>query len=179
MNKRNLLIALIIPVAVFITLTFYKQIKVRMGDEIILPITGFDPRDILSGHYLIYSIDYGLENNDFCSQDDNSNIETLLCLKKDRNKPGVYHSTINEYVSEQNQGNTDCDAIIKGLCRDRRFTADIEKFYIPEEYADTLDEAVRNSKGAIVLSVTKSGSAAIKDLLIEGRSWKEYRINKK
>ena len=47
-----------------------------IGSEIILPISGFDPRDILSGHYLVYRIDYGIQNKDICGNYDN-NIDAI------------------------------------------------------------------------------------------------------
>jgi uncharacterized membrane-anchored protein len=174
MNKRYLIIALAFPILILAALIFYKQAKVMIGNEIILPITGFDPRDILSGHYLIYRVDYGIYNDDICHNYGNNN-DAYICLKKDNKNPDTYTSTINSYTHPTDLDDPKCFAVIKGKCKDGRFTAGIEKFFIPESYANSLDRAVRNSQGKIVLSVTKSGSAAIKDLLIDGKSWKEYK----
>jgi uncharacterized membrane-anchored protein len=175
MNKRYLIIALAFPILILAALIFYKQAKVMIGNEIILPITGFDPRDILSGHYLIYRVDYGIENKDLCSNYDNTNTDAYICLKKDNKNPDAYTSIINQYSYTAELEDPECFAVIKGKCKDGRFTAGIEKFFIPEGYANSLDRAVRNRQGKIVLSVTKGGSAAIKDLLIDGKSWKEYK----
>jgi hypothetical protein len=51
----------------------------------------------------------------------------------------------------------------------------LKNFFIPEASAVPLDRAVRHGQGKIVLSVPKNGIAAIKDLLIDGKSWKEYK----
>jgi uncharacterized membrane-anchored protein len=175
MSKRNLIFALAFPILVLAALIIYKQASVMIGKEIILPITGFDPRDILSGHYLIYRIDYGINSNDLCHDYDNTNTNVYICLKKDNKNPDAYTSIINSYSNPADLEDTECFALIKGKCKDGRFTAGIEKFFIPEGYANSLDRAVRNRQGKIVLSVTKGGSVAIKDLLIDGKSWKDYK----
>ncbi|HPF06571.1 MAG TPA: GDYXXLXY domain-containing protein [Spirochaetota bacterium] len=181
MKKHKLIAALVLPLVVFIALIFYKQAKVSMGEEVILPITGFDPRNILSGHYLIYEIDFGLESDNYCSVIDSRSADVYLCLNRDKKKGDLYRSSVNDYYNESELYNAGCDVVIKGRCRYGRFIPDgeIEKFYIPEEYAHSLDRAVRNGKGKIVLSVTRGGSAVIKDLLIDDKSWKEYKEEKK
>jgi uncharacterized membrane-anchored protein len=174
MNKRHLIFALVFPILVLAALIIYKQVRVMIGKEIILPISGFDPRDILSGHFLIYRIDYGIQNNDICRNYDNNN-DAYICLKKDSSRPDTYFSTISPDKDLFESEDEECFAVIKGKCKDGLFTAGIERFFIPEGYAYSLDSAVRNSHGKIVLSVTKGGSAAIKDLLIDGKPWREYK----
>jgi uncharacterized membrane-anchored protein len=181
MKKQKLIAALVLPLVVFIALIFYKQAKVSMGEEVILPITGFDPRNILSGHYLIYEIDYGLEGDNYCSEKENRSADVYLCLIRDKKKRELYRSSVSVYYDESDLYDAGCDAVIRGKCRYGRFMPDseIEKFYIPEECAHSLDRAIRNGKGKIVLSVTRGGSAVIKDLLIDDKSWKEYKEEKK
>jgi uncharacterized membrane-anchored protein len=175
MNKKILIFALAFPLAVFIGIAVYKHAKVTMGREIILPVTGFDPRNILSGHYLIYRIEYG-ETDDRVCDDYTSNRRAYVCLNKDGDKPDAYRSSLYAYDYDEDIDAEACTAFIKGRCERGRFMAGIEKFYIPEEYAQALDRAVRSGQGKIVLSVTRSGSAAVKDLLIDGKSWKKYKI---
>jgi uncharacterized membrane-anchored protein len=173
MNKRHLIFALAFPIIVLAALIIYKQARVMTGKEIILPISGFDPRDILSGHYLVYRIDYGISNRDICNNYNNN--DAFICLKKDYKNPDIYTSIISPDKDFLDLDDEECFAAIKGKCLDGRFVAGIEKFFIPEGYARLLDRAVRNRQGKIVLSVSSGGSAAIKDLLIDGKSWKEYK----
>ncbi len=177
MNKRKLIFALLFPILVLSALIFYRQARVMTGKEIILPIAGFDPRDILSGHYLIYMIDYGIKNNNLCNVYANTNHNAYICLKKDSDNTEMYTSLIymDTYSADSAESDQDCFAVIKGKCKDGRFAAGIEKFFIPEKYGKSFDKAVRGRKGKIVLSVAKNGSAAVKDLLIDGKSWKEYK----
>jgi uncharacterized membrane-anchored protein len=175
MNKRNLIISLIFPIIVLIGLIAYKQAKVMAGMKITLPITGFDPRDLLSGHYLIYRIDYGVKDDDYCYDYKNNGQDAYVCLQKESDDPEAYSSQIFAGNNNDNPDYRPCFAVIKGKCKNGRFTAGIEKFFIPEEYAAPLDSAVRGRKGKIVLSVSKNGSAAIKDLLIDDKSWRDYK----
>ena len=58
---RLLFFALLLPVLLLASVAGWKSWVVAAGNRVILPIQGFDPRDLLSGHYLIYTIDYGIE----------------------------------------------------------------------------------------------------------------------
>ncbi len=67
---------------------------------------------------------------------------------------------------------SDCDYPLQGQCSSGRFRSGLERFYIPESEASSLDKAVRNGEGSIVVSVTHSGTKTVKALLINGKSWK-------
>ncbi|MEZ5451454.1 MAG: GDYXXLXY domain-containing protein [Thiothrix sp.] len=158
MNKRILLIvSLALPIIALALNAYLKNTQRDGGEEVVLPIEGFDPRDLLSGHYLLYRVDYGVEKG--CGTQDE---EASVCLRPMRS---IYP-----------QGNlpADCELFIRGRCDSHAgFLADIERFYIPEEYAQSLEDKVRDRKGELVLSVDRQGNAAIRDLLIEGKPWKE------
>lgn len=158
MNKRILLIiALALPILALALNAWLKGEQRSSGEEVVLPIEGFDPRDLLSGHYLIYRVDYGVENA--CTE---HNREASVCLRPFR---GIYG---------KNALPDGCELFIRGRCDDSAaFSAGIERFYIPEEYAEVLEDKVRDNKGELVLSVDQQGNAAIRDLLIEGRPWKD------
>lgn len=154
-SKKMLLIALLLPILVLIALTFYKRHLLTSGVEITLPISGYDPRDLLSGHYVIYTVDYGVPN--LCNQAKDIR-QAYICLE---NKTVSYTSP--KY----------CKIFIKGICNNGRFIAGIEKYYIPESAASHLDTEVRAKKAKIVISVKPNGQAQVKDLLIDGKSWRQ------
>lgn len=156
--KIRLLLALALPILVLGVHAFTHHLQRHAGAEITLPIEGFDPRDLLSGHYLIYTVDYGFSGENSCPT---SSIDATVCLQPDPVK--VYAS--NDLPAH-------CTQFIRGKCDDSaRFTAGIERFYIPEKHARTLDRLVRDRKGSLVLSVTHDGKAAIRELLIENKPW--------
>jgi uncharacterized membrane-anchored protein len=159
MNKKRiwLAIALLIPIVALALNAYLKSMQRASGEEVVLPIEGFDPRDLLSGHYLTYRIDYGLEQG--CSE---HNVPASICLRPLR---GLY---------PQGSLPEDCTLFIKGRCDDNAaFMAGIERFYIPEESAQVLEQKVQDKRGAVVLSVDRQGNAAIRDLLLDGKPWKQ------
>jgi hypothetical protein len=157
MNQRILLIVgLTLPLLALSGLIAHKESIIRSGKEFTLKITGFDPRDLLSGHYITYRIDYGVD--DLC----NKGGKQFICLQE----------TGPHYVT---QNKSDCDYPVQGYCRGSQFDSGLERFYIPQADAMTLDKAVRTGDGSLVISVTHSGHKAVKELLIKGERWQSEK----
>jgi uncharacterized membrane-anchored protein len=158
-SKKFLLFALLFPIVILVGVGVQKHITVMYGEEAILPISGYDPRSLLSGHYLIYSIDYGVERGTLCTLK-STNYNMYICLD---NKAATLEQP------------TACKKVIKGTCAYDHFVSGLERFYIPEDKANYLDDRVRNKAASIVVSVNPTGHSAVKDLLIDGKSWKQLR----
>ena len=59
MNKKYLwLIAFALPLIGLMTWTISLYAQRNLGQDVRVQITGYDPRDLLSGHYLQYQIDW-------------------------------------------------------------------------------------------------------------------------
>jgi uncharacterized membrane-anchored protein len=153
-SRKLLLVTLMIPILALLALTLFKSSNFFMGHEVELPIVGYDPRDLLSGHYLVYRVDYGVAN--LCATPDE--VLGFVCLD---------NRTFTHYNPDG------CSLFIKGTCKHRRFEAGIDRFYIPEEKAAMLDQMVRGKQASIVISVTGSGYAQVKNLLLNGKPWEE------
>ena len=160
-------LALLIPILALTGLSLSKR-SYQQGQEVVLPIRGFDPRDFLSGHYLTYAIQYGII---VCPQkpDDRTVHEsTFVCLE-----PRQFFAS--QPIAEL------CSLFIKGHCEQELFVAGIEKFYIPQEYANSLEQVLRADQGKdgptyrseVVLAVFADGQAVVKDLHINGQSWRD------
>ena len=107
-SKKGIVISLIFPIVVLAALVGYRVNIFSTGTEITLPISGYDPRDLLSGHYLIYTVDYGVGG--ICSG--TSGINTgYVCLS-----PQKRFSVLPP---------VNCDLMIKGFCRQYEFNAGI------------------------------------------------------
>lgn len=153
-SEKGIAIALIIPVFALAFLVGYKNFILSKGREVTLPITGYDPKSLLSGHYLSYQIDYGVK--DLCH---NNAKVGYICLDT---KMFSHHWPEN------------CPLIIKGTCKGSRFHAGVERYYVPETKVKRLENLIRSRQAHIVLSVLRNGKAQVKDLLIDGRSWKNH-----
>ena len=170
MKKYLLIAAVVFPIVVLLGLMLSKQVRLSQGSQVILPIEGFDPRDLLSGHYLTYRINYGASPD--CSRVQGGGQKLYACLSEEFGPENFYRA---RFIGQDDMADSGCSLFIAGRCENGRFAAGIEKFYIPEQYARPLDRAVRSGKGKIVLKVSGSGAAAIQDLLIDGKSWREYK----
>ena len=153
-TKKAIIFALLFPILALAGLTLYKQSVFQSGTEVVLPISGYDPRDLLSGHYLIYQIEYGVDG--ICREPMHEHTG-FVCLD-----PKVFSPTPID----------GCRMLIRGNCKHGRFEAGIEKFFVPESQARSLEEKIRSTKASIVMALTRGGDTQVKDLLIDGRSWK-------
>ena len=155
---KLLIAALAFPVVILIGMTGINEYYLRTSQSLVLPVQGYDPRDLLSGHYLIYKVDYGLS----CPEDlENFPVTAYICFK-----PLKY---IVAFKQPKN-----CPLFIKGECLgNREFQANANRYYIPEDKARQLEDLfLKADKKNVVLSVTGKGHVLVKDLIIDGQSIK-------
>jgi uncharacterized membrane-anchored protein len=159
-SKGRLIIALLIPIMFLLAHTLHKHYQSVSGTVVTLPIEGFDPRDLLSGHYLQYQVVYETVNSCY-DIEDRANVfqRVALCLEPKRKL----------YVSRDLPES--CSLYLRGQCQSGRFKAGIEHFFIPDDHAAELDTKVRNKSGSIRVSVNANGEALVKELLIDGKPW--------
>ncbi len=151
-SKKLLIVALIIPILVLLGIVVKTEYQYRTGTEVELPIQGYDPRDLLSGYYITYTVDYGVE---VCA-DKYQEYEAYICLN-----PKQFSLTKPK----------NCNLFVQGMCKYGRFVAGVERFYASEFNAQQLDRTIRQQPMSIVLSVTDSGNAQVKYLLVDGKRW--------
>ncbi len=65
MNKKILALVFIIPFITLLSWTGWLYIQQMCGKDVKVAVMGYDPRDLLSGHYIQYSIDWDKTD---CSQ---------------------------------------------------------------------------------------------------------------
>lgn len=169
-KHKGLLLALAFSVLALAALTGYKAFKMYAGVEVVFPITGYDPRDLLSGHYLTYRLDI---KEDVCP---GPNADPVFVCVVQRNREILSIGTVE---SADRRAENGCSAILRGRCRGGRFVAGVERYYVPEQHSSLLDRAVRGwgenaRQTELVISVDRNGRAAVKELLIDNRPWREF-----
>ncbi|MCB1180293.1 MAG: GDYXXLXY domain-containing protein [Leptospiraceae bacterium] len=148
MKKNLFVISILIPILALFFLTIKKAYTVSSGEKFELNIAGFDPIDLLSGHYVTYRVDYGF---DPCYPDE----VQCICVEK---------NSFTTYATEC--GSFDCKNFIKGKCIKGRFKANLEKYFIPEDKAEEIDRIVRIGKSRVRFSLDKQGNAIVEDLIL-------------
>jgi uncharacterized membrane-anchored protein len=162
-TRKVVLIALLIPIIGLLALTITKKIILSDGREFEFVIEGYDPRDLLAGHYLQFRVIYGTRG--ICE-----NIQGEIESSRQVKHLDAYICLIPEKKFSFEKPTT-CDYFVSGVCEYNRFVAGLERFYIPQEKAYDLENKIRIHKASIIVSVLKNGKAQIKDLLFDGKSW--------
>lgn len=159
--KKTFLI-LMSSVAVLLVWSLFLTFERANGTPLVVEIEGFDPRSLIAGRYIAFQIKYKTDLT--CGDKRTYSVEpSYFCWKTKkitRGKP------------------SDCPVFFKGECRWGRFSDNLSRYYVPEIDADALDKDFqkRDLKFELLLSVTKRGDAYAKELLIDGKSWRErYR----
>ena len=175
-KNPRLAFALAFPIALLAGLTAYKQARVMIGTTVVIPIAGFDPRDLLSGHFLTYRLDMGEGGTAICDPGWEAQGErpdaAFVCVAAEGGRM-LFARRVLLHQAPPSGTLPGCAVVLRGRCEYGRFLAGVERFYVPEEHAAALDRAVRSRQGAVVLAVDRSGRAAVKDLLIEGKPWRK------
>ena len=98
--KKNILIAFIsLPFICLLGWVIFLTVIKNTGTDVTLSITGYDPRDLLSGHYIAYQIDW--DNSD-CTQFANN-----ICPKDKFCKEGHWGRECRFYIPEYQAKNLD------------------------------------------------------------------------
>lgn len=158
-KQKRLIAAIAFPIVLLLGLTLQKHTLRQTGTKKIFPISGYDPRDLLSGHYLIYTIDYGVPNLCDYSSGSYEQKESHICFDSNMHVAGPVPSS--------------CKVAIRGECKGGRFVAGLERFYVPQEKALALERLIQSKKASIVVAIGDNGSSQVTDLLIEEVPWQE------
>lgn len=168
MNKSTIF-AVTLPLAVLAAWEARLEWLIHSGTTVNLAVGGFDPRDLLAGHYLTYSVNYG--SNPPCQQDyiaAEAREDTCVCLSENASTK-THEST---WAGACDERPAQCGTFIKGTCVYTMFSANIERFYFPESFRSTL--AVVPEKSTVRVVVTQSGQAFVTGFAVDGVDVVEY-----
>ncbi len=145
-NKIYLLFLFVAPLLCLMAWTGSLYMQRSNGVDIKVAVTGYDPRDLLSGHYISYTIDWDKTD---CSQ-----FPDGVCR---------------------------ADEFCDGFFKERTFWGINRqcRFYVPEQYARSLDTLFRNRNNEdmvfeVIYSYSKGHKAIAKQLLINGKDWHDF-----
>lgn len=169
MKKAHLLIILI-PILVMVGWIAKHRLK-NVTSELALEVRGYDPRDLLSGHYIQYQVVYSDE--DPCKNTPRENSYDLSMCVCFSNAP----STPARAISSGSCTTTSCEVFIKGYCNNGRFEAGIERFFLSETAAKEL--LVLPPKSHIKVKLGRDGSARVESLWPAGQELKSYKAEKR
>lgn len=163
--NRAALFGIAFPIAVLAGWALQLEWAVRNGTEVRLAVRGFDPRDLLAGHYLNYAVDFG--PMEVCPADNWDVAEKCVCLSEGNNQ---LHQA--NWVGACEARPTHCSVFIRGACRYGSFDANIDRYYFPESYSAEL--AVVPERSAIKVVLRPSGDALVTAFMVDGVDVLDY-----
>ena len=154
MKSRTLQLwfALLLPIVAFLGLVWRAELLRASGPVFHVAIAGYDPRDLLQGHYLRYRLQWPVDGA--CD-----GATCCLCLQVS----GV-HTKV-----ECGTADAACDAQLSRQTVDQG-----REFFIQEDTGPALEQAIRRGQGAMALNVTPNGQVRVHELFIDGvphRRW--------
>jgi uncharacterized membrane-anchored protein len=162
--KLRALIAISIPILALLAWTLTLETRVRSGKEIEVRVEGYDPRDLLAGHYIRFRLALGTSTP--CT----SGTGGPACVCFEPSSEGSVYAPIISGSCEELLSR--CSAALRGQCFGSRFEAGIERYYIPERLAPVLQTIPEASTAVIALD--EAGKATIKALLVAGEPVEEF-----
>ncbi len=178
MTKRQQIIAavlLVLPTLVLSGLVAKNEIDKNAARTWRVKITGYDPRDLLYGHYLNFRFDWGGSLGACPSSGD-----CCLCFEGNEGPmtPAVSYKTCEQAsacASRINVSGLECERF--GRCANRGLDPEMpQQYFIPEESAPRLDTLLRRRehKMSVDLKITPSGRHMLDQLYIDDVPWKEF-----
>jgi len=149
----HLWLALLLPVVAFAGLVVRAELLRASGPVFRVAIAGYDPRDLLQGHYLRYRLHWPA--GEACD-----GPTCCLCLQTS----GV-HTRIQCGVAD-----AACDAQLS-----RQMVDQAREFFIQEGAGPALEQAIRRGQGAMALNVTPNGQVHVHELFIDGLRYRRWR----
>lgn len=178
MSRRLRALAAVLPVLGLLALVVRSELA-RKGAEFRLGIVGYDPRDLIAGHFLRYQYELDWQGESSCGMVYTSapaagvsrpsvsarpelQVGCCLCLTRQGEPPA---SPAVQQVSCTEARRCDGWLYSEQLQPPHRY-------YVPEERAQELERALRTRKAAVQVVASPSGEAAVGELYLDGMPWR-------
>ncbi len=151
--------ALALPILLLVFMVGRAEWQLAHSQTWHFAIRGYDPRDLLKGHYMRFQLSVSLaETIDSCSVRD---PDCCYCLEPgEGTEPQVAIATCETARST-------CDAFVRTVPLHA-----LDRFYIPEEgrrqMEQTLRTAARDDRAQLAVAVSRTGEPMIEALLVGG-----------
>lgn len=165
MSRRFLAVAALLPLLVLALGIVRSERHLSENRRWVFDVTGYDPRDLLRGHYIQYRL--VLDEGDATSRgldpcvDSSSDEGCCLCLSADvlMGPTSVVRTTCEAAFVQ-------CEGALQ-----TRYLEELQRFYIPEARAEELttlfQDAAQEHRTQLVVAIDKSGKPQIDTLLID------------
>lgn len=167
-DDRFLQLAVVLPMLGLLALIARAEVLLRSGESFRIAIEGYDPRDLLHGHYLQYAFAFDWRGESTCGSGAGGLPTGLtpgccVCLDAD-----VDANTLAEARQVACDEVSTCDGWLEAAA----LTPPL-RYFVPERYAADLEEALRGRAASLAVTCGPGGVPAIGELFLDGRPWRE------
>ncbi|HTV20732.1 MAG TPA: GDYXXLXY domain-containing protein [Polyangiaceae bacterium] len=167
-ENRWLQLAVVLPMLGLLVLVARAEVLLRSGQSFRIAIKGYDPRDLLHGHYLQYSFDFEWRGASTCGGVSGTvpmglDARCCVCLTSD-----VDSNTLAEARQVACDQVNSCDGWLEAAS-----LAPPLRYFVPERQAAELEEALRGRGASLSVTCGPGGVPAIGELYLDGRPWRE------
>jgi len=161
MSRRFTLVAVALPLLAIVLGIVRAERFLGRTRDFVFEIGGYDPRDLLRGHYLQFTLRVEpLPQREACVDEP----QGTCCLCVTRAPPGQV-SQVERATCTTSRAACDASLPLSVLAQPYRY-------YVPEEHAKALEERMRDAmrrQGArAVVAVDSRGDARVRELRIDG-----------
>jgi uncharacterized membrane-anchored protein len=121
-----------------------------------LPVAGYDPRDLLRGHYIQYRLELPAPEASYCEDDDPG-----CCLCLSRSEPVA----LSRQLCSSAQS---CDGMLRS-----EYLSQLQRYYVPEARAQEAEQKLRaapgQGKARLVVALDPAGEPQVRQLLVDGQ----------
>lgn len=161
-SRPRLLFAVLLPVLSIAFGIVRSELFVRRAQDFVFEIGGYDPRDLLRGHYLQFRLEVGeVPVREPC---DDATRECCLCLS--RREPGP--------VPFAERATCETARLVCDGALHTRYLREPHRYYVPEAEAQELErrliEATGRRAAHVVLAIARDGEAHVRELRLDGKA---------
>lgn len=163
------ILVLLIPFLAMLYMVVSNELDYRSNKEYRLQITGYDPRDLLTGHYVIFRYEWPADTPNRCAKDH----ECFACLTGNPKKPDIQFVLQSELPS--------CDAALS--VGNYAFTSanppqppgHLTRYHVSEIEGPVLDQMLRepSHKFEVGMLVFANHSGQLKNFYVDGKTIRE------
>ena len=157
MRDKLFTCVVLLPLLGILAFMGQAQYRASTGEVYRVRIKGYDPRDLLRGHYLRYRFDFSTQLTSSASLTD------YCFVREGENRFSL--STVSS--SDQDS----CTSRIK-----RHHLERAQKYFIPEAHADALERQLRDQFAEVDLIINANGHYSVGRLYLDGVPWEESVI---
>jgi uncharacterized membrane-anchored protein len=178
---RVLLFALagLIQVGLIAAMVFDRTRILRDGSEVMLQTRPVDPRDFLRGDYVVLNYDISSVAAG-ALKDQPASRRGLVYVKLSLKEDGFYEAVAvaqtpiavtgrEVLIRGRVTGGDRCGGLVNTFCEKLQINYGIERYFVPQGEGREIEHARNEGKVAVVAAVTRTGRAAIKRLLLDGK----------